>query len=223
MGAFDLPAFVPEVIRRHYRSKSWSALLPKWYDEPRVSEYMEGLRGELYVDVGASFGYYLRKLSSNFRRMIAIEADPSIFKFLQENAPPNCTPVNLAVADEVGISSFHVPAGQYNFGVGSLLPLSERAAWVTPTAYRTFKVKASTLDALLSSEPQVDLVKVDVEGAENLVLNGAANVMERIERWLIEIHNHRDVPIISRMMRRSGYTTKQLDERHYVFERGRRS
>ena len=99
VGAFDLPAFVPEVIRRHYRSKSWSALLPKWYDEPRVSEYMEGLRGELYVDVGASFGYYLRKLSSNFRRMIAIEADPTIFKFLQENAPPNCTPVYLAIAD----------------------------------------------------------------------------------------------------------------------------
>jgi FkbM family methyltransferase len=189
-----------------------------WYDEPSVSRFMSTVRGELYVDVGASFGHYLRALSSNFRRMIAIEADPAIFKFLTESSPVNCKPINVAVAEKAGFAEFHVPAGQYNFGVGSLLPLEQRAAWVAPTNYRSFTVRTTTLDSILSAERDVDLIKVDVEGAEMLVLAGATHVMKNIARWLIEIHNPTERRAIVRLMTRHGYHSMKLDDRHYIFE-----
>ena len=219
VGAFDLPTFMPDLISRYYRSKCWSVLLPKWYDEPKVSECLSSLRGELYVDVGASFGHYLRRLSRNFNRMIAIEADPNIFKFLVENKPANCRAINVAVADKNGMAEFHTPLGQYNFGIGSLLPAEQRSAWIKPIPYSTFTVKTETLDRLLSTERNIDLVKVDVEGAEKLVLLGASNVMGKIERWLIEIHNPIERKSIEQMMVGHGYLTKRLDENHRLFER----
>jgi FkbM family methyltransferase len=219
VGAFDLPTFMPDLISRYYRLKCWSVLLSKWYDEPKVSDCMSNLRGELYVDVGASFGHYLCRLSGNFDRMIAIEADPNVFRFLVENMPVNCRAINVAVADKIGMAKFHTPLGQYNFGIGSLLPAEQRSAWIKPISYRTFTVKTVTLDRLLSTERRVDLVKVDVEGAEKLVLLGASHVMRKIARWLIEIHNPTERKRIAQMMVKYGYRTKRLDENHYLFER----
>jgi len=219
VGAFDLPTFMPAPISRSYRSKCWSVLLSKWYDEPKVSECMSSIRGELYVDVGASFGHYLRLLSGNFMRMIAIEADPTVFRFLVENMPGNCRAVNAAVADQNGIVDFHVPQGHYNFGVGSLLSAQQRVPWITPISYRTFTVRTVTLDRLLSAERHIDLVKVDVEGAEKLVLLGATNVMTKIDRWVIEIHSPTERKSIIQTMNRHRYRTKRLDGNHYLFER----
>jgi FkbM family methyltransferase len=223
VGAFDLPTFMPDLISRFYRLKCWSVLLSKWYDEPRVSECMSKVGGELYVDVGASFGHYLRRLSTNFDRMIGIEADPSVFRFLVENMPANCLAINVAVADKNGVAKFHAPLGQYNFGVGSLLPAEQRKSWIKPISYKTFSVKTATLDTLLSTERHIDLVKVDVEGAEELVLFGASHVMQKIARWIIEIHNPLEHKRIVQMMIGYGYRTKQLDNDHYLFERGDRS
>jgi FkbM family methyltransferase len=194
-------------------------LVSTWYDEPTISNYVSSLKGELYVDVGASFGHYLQKLSGNFNHLIAIEADPQIFQYLNEAAPANCEAINVAVADRNGVVEFHSPLGQYNFGIGSLLPAENRSSWIKPIPYVTFKVKAVTLDSLLANENHVDLVKVDVEGAEGLVIAGASNVMEKIARWLIEIHNPSERERIVETMRAFGYEIKKIDERHYVFQR----
>ena len=219
IGAFDLPTFMPTSISRSYRRKCWSVLLSKWYDEPKVSECMSSIRGELYVDVGASFGHYLRLLSRNFRSMMAIEADPTVFRFLVENMPRNCRAMNAAVSNKNGEANFHVPLGHYNFGVGSLLPAQQRVSWTNPASYRTFAVRTITLDRLLSTERHVDLVKVDVEGAEKLVLLGATNVMTKIDRWLIEIHIPIERKTITQIMTRNRYRTNRLDGNHYLFER----
>jgi FkbM family methyltransferase len=219
VGAFDLPKLIPYAIRHSYRMKCLPGLVSAWYDEPNVSNYLIGLKGGLFVDVGASFGHYLQKLSGNFNRLIAIEADPQIFQYLKEIAPPNCKAINAAIADKNGVAEFHSPLGQYNFGIGSLLSAEQRSNWIEPLSYVTFRVNTITLDSLLSDEDHIDLVKVDVEGAEGLVIAGSSNTMWKIARWLIEIHDPAERERIIQTMRNFGYGAKKLDEKHHLFER----
>jgi hypothetical protein len=73
------------------------------------------------------------------------------------------------------------------------------------------------------TERHIDLVKVDVEGAEELVLFGVSHVMQKIARWIIEIHNPLERKRIVQTMIGCGYRTKRLDNDHYLFERGDRS
>jgi FkbM family methyltransferase len=50
------------------------------------------------------------------------------------------------------------------------------------------KVKCTTLDRLTASIPQIDLLKVDVEGAELAVLEGAHETLKKTKRIVVEIH-----------------------------------
>ena len=53
-------------------------------------------------------------------------------------------------------------------------------------------IEGITLDTLLKDEKIIKLIKVDVEGAEKLVLNGMRNVINRVENLLIECHLDED-------------------------------
>ncbi len=65
----------------------------------------------------------------------------------------------------------------------------------------------------------VDLVKVDVEGAEWLVLKGAEPVMGRLKSWIIELHNPNDKTTLARYMDSFGYACEWLDATHAYFRR----
>ena len=75
-------------------------------------------------------------------------------------------------------------------------------------------MKATTLDVLLKNEPCVDLIKVDVEGAEWQVLDGTRKVMPRIKSWIIEIHDINRKQELEDRLSLEGYVTKWLDEKH---------
>src|SRR5690348_6691978 len=45
--------------------------------EPRMSDYLKGKRGRIFVDVGAYHGHYSLLLSRNFEQIVAIEPVPA--------------------------------------------------------------------------------------------------------------------------------------------------
>jgi len=232
--SFDLPkpmnALVPMWMRRRlaedYAMKSLKAT---W--EPNVMNFMREIRGRLFVDIGANVGIYATLLEHNFDRIIAIEADPMVYDRLQKLCPSNCKPLNVLVSNIEEEVSFYrkLPSSEngtdlkdlaWGSWAGSIYPANKQE-W-TPNAQTEEEIRlpSSRLATILAKEAVVDLVKVDVEGAEWLVLEGAEPIMSKIKCWVVELHEpHRSLELETRM-RKYGYNKIEwLDTSHIASQR----
>ena len=131
--------------------------------------------GGYYLDLGANIGAILVPLA--LRRpdikIIAVEAAPWVFRYLKENVVlnnlKNVKLVNKALFDKDGVElDFFSPHDK--FGKGSLSPVFSREA---------VKVTTTKVDSLIREYnfPQVDVVKLDVEGFEYFVFKGATEML----------------------------------------------
>lgn len=71
--------------------------------------------------------------------------------------------------------------------------LDEKGRWYAPCSkMKKFNVKTVTLDKSLPADAQVDMMLIDVEGAENFVLHGAFDIIARSPnlKILVEWSNH---------------------------------
>lgn len=137
--------------------------------------------GSFFVDVGANCGYYTilaTKIVGVDGRVDAFEPEPRNYARLQANLRLNgeFTQVRVhevALADAQNDATVFTPlsgpeAG--NHGVPSLFR-------GTAGEYRESRVRTERLDAVLS-EKQPDVVKIDVEGAEHLVIKGMSRILQ---------------------------------------------
>jgi FkbM family methyltransferase len=132
--------------------------------------------GGLLVDVGANIGYMslLWTAQSAEARAIAIEASPRVFPRLQANVAANqlmerVTTLNVAAGREPGSVPFDLGPEEQT-GWGGLAGSSSAG---------TINVDVVRLDVLLKDEPQIDVLKIDVEGADAWVLMGAEKLLRR--------------------------------------------
>jgi FkbM family methyltransferase len=145
-----------------------------------------------FVDVGANWGYFTllaAHLVGARGRVLSLEPDPRLFATLQENLALNAydwalaLPVAAASAPGTLTLSGYDEAGE-NWGLS-------RLAEDGPGG-QTFQVAAEPLDALLDRQgiDRVDLLKMDIEGAEELALRGMEKGLacHRYERLLLEVH-----------------------------------
>ena len=131
--------------------------------------------GSVFVDVGANVGYFTLLASTLGARVVAYEPTPSVFARLKENVALNgfedAQLVNAAVMDKPGTLSLHIsgddPEANSLFG--------DDAQDNTPCV----RVPAITLDDDLAARgiQHVDLLKIDAEGAEPFVLDGATRLL----------------------------------------------
>jgi FkbM family methyltransferase len=127
--------------------------------------------GDTFVDVGANVGYFTLLASTLGARVVAYEPTPSVFTRLRENVDLNgfhhAQLVNAAVMDKPGTLSLHLsgddPEANSLFGDDA----------------QSVQVPAVTLDDDLASRDiqHVDLLKIDAEGAEPFVLDGATRLL----------------------------------------------
>jgi FkbM family methyltransferase len=184
-------------------TQSWE---DKWSEyEPEVRNCIKRLRGNIFVDVGASRGEYSIGMARHFRRVYAFEPLPENVKWLKQaivrRKRANITLLPFAVADRTGQAVLHInPKNMY--GGSSLLGGGmESNSVVVPTV---------TLADTLPVGMTINLVKVDVEGAEWLVLKGAEPIMPQIERWMIELHDPVREKELDSYLRQYGYRTSWL-------------
>jgi FkbM family methyltransferase len=134
--------------------------------------------GDCVIDIGANVGYYTMvaaKLVGPAGCVHAFEASPRTAAWLVANAALN-PGANIhvhihAVTDRCGETQFFTAAPDRT-GYSSIRDLGEQA-----TAVAT--VPTISLDSILSELPPTRLVKIDVEGAELLVLRGMRGLIER--------------------------------------------
>ena len=134
------------------------------------------------LDVGANIGLYSLGLShlAPEGRVYAFEPSPGTYGHLQANVETNgaanVEAFNLAVSDTTGTVRFHdfsfFSAGSFSSDKGSLLSSESYGS-------QAFEAATTTVDDFVADQgiDRVDLIKVDVEGAELSVLAGAEKTL----------------------------------------------
>ena len=148
--------------------------------------------GMCFVDVGANWGYHTllaAYLVGKRGKVISLEPDPRLFSTLEANVKRNglsqVMSLQLAASNETGILRLvGYDEKEGNFG------LSHMAS--DNSAKNSFEVKAQTLDVLFDEVTldKIDLLKMDIEGAEGFALQGASKALSNhyIDRLLLELH-----------------------------------
>lgn len=132
------------------------------------------------VDVGASRGDVLRRLVrlAPDGNHFAFEPLPEFARLLGESFP-SVHVRNAAVSDTNGNASFNRVVNMP--GLSGL----RLRRWESGLDVEELSVEVTRLDDALPADYRPDLIKVDVEGAEETVLRGAMNVIARSSPVLV--------------------------------------
>lgn len=151
------------------------------YERRTVALVEELLRpGMAMVDVGAHVGYYSLVAASLVGvggAVWSFEPDPATRRFLDQNVAANGFAERVTVMGQaVGATEATQPLFRHAADSGSSSLLQRQAGGLAPV-----DVEVTTLDSWAASAgwPSVDLVKIDVEGAEAGVLAGMRGLVNR--------------------------------------------
>jgi FkbM family methyltransferase len=178
---------------RYYRY-AWSTpredLVETNWDDEAAGAFARLVKGKRRVfDVGANWGFYVL-LAHRHRdagcEIVAFEPHPRSAKELRTqivlNGIGDVTVVEAAISDQGGGTIEFVDTGS---AIGQKLAAVDTEF----VKARRLAVPTLTLDEAAARYGSPDLVKLDVEGAENLVLEGGRRVMREARPALIvEVH-----------------------------------
>ena len=164
----------------------------------------ESTTSEIAVDVGANYGSYSVLFSRSFGKVISFEAHPTTFKVLELNVTQirNIEVKAMAISSHQGTALMHEYRANHS-GSASLEDLRE----MNKTPLRSYPVEKSTLDIQLQSiASSIGLIKIDVEGHELEVLQGAHKILSESKPTLIFEHNTGDKEVLD-FLKNHGYIT----------------
>lgn len=177
----------------------------------------------IFWDIGANIGFYswfVRRFPS-IQQVVMFEPDPTNFalitRTIHKNAISDCKAINAALSDISGEAPFLVDSA--SGATGSLETVSERknkhSLHHVYQMDETIICRTMTVDGLIAEGvPQPDLMKIDVEGAEHLVLNGAEMLVSRHRpTMIIETSN---TELVRRLFI-TGYTVFRIDDTNLLF------
>jgi FkbM family methyltransferase len=172
--------------------------------EDSIARFLARISGTVFIDAGANIGFYTSLLNKNFITTFSVEPHPQDARILRTKLPNchNVIVVEKAMSDTKGTAFF-------SFKTQSL-------EWFRNE--KRIMVETDTLNNLLHDYDidKVDLIKVDVEGAEWKVLKGAESLIKRIFSWMVELHNwdYTKKIELEEWFRTRLYQTKWLDKNH---------
>jgi FkbM family methyltransferase len=131
--------------------------------------------GGTAIDVGANQGFFAFALSKVADRVIAFEANPDYARFARWMLRKRAEVHEMAISDKAGRATFYVPLsddGMVLHFAGNLKQTHSQFS-----RQKTYDVELRTLDSYRLTD--VRFIKVDVEGSEREVLDGARNIILR--------------------------------------------
>ena len=140
------------------------------------------------MDVGANIGlasiFYANKHPQ--ARILAIEPEPSNFEMLRKNVQqyPNITPLPLALWKEDAALKIANSEGDYwGFRIEEVGHSID--------SFRQDLIHGTSLDRLMKAHglDYIDLLKVDIEGAEKEVFESSAAWIDRVGAIAVECHD----------------------------------
>lgn len=157
--------------------------------------------GNTFIDIGANSGFFTLLASRRVGPdgcVISFEPVPSMRKRLLENIAlndmRNVQVHDAAISNLEGVLPlFEGPEGHK--GISSLRHIDDSTA--------TIEVKTLPLDTFESALASVNLVKIDVEGAEQLVLEGMTAILNKHHPYIV-------IEITDEYLRAFGHKATQL-------------
>lgn len=170
-------------------------------------------KSQIGMDIGAHRGYWVLAHAPAFApqtKVLLIEPDPNNFSYLLQNLALNrafwyTLPLPLALWNAPGFLPLRAPA-QDRLSLYSSYLLRVEPAF---QGEETFRVPVTTIDALvlLLGLERVEWIKIDAEGAEVAILQGARQTLDRFSPSLwIEVHDTWDQLLA--LLQELGYTVR---------------
>lgn len=213
-----------------YETGVWKDMISGEYDTFFI-DYLQklDLTGKVIYDVGAHFGYSamcFAALTGETGTVIAFE--PNVFNkkrfeyFLTENKDLEkvIRIYDIAIADKAGEEDFNFNDNlDDGTSSGSFIESShtfyEKDSYEKNLGYKKVKTRTISLDSLSDigvTEPPY-LIKIDIEGAEYLALEGARKVIsEHKPMLLIEIHSIFNMLKVGQVLHDLNYKIELLKE-----------
>ena len=149
--------------------------------ESNIYEFSPSKNARTIIDCGANMGLSVLYFSQNYpnHQIIAFEPDPEIFSILKENVATfnlkNVTIYQKAVWDKVEVLTFFADGK-----MGGRLKNSYKHA-------KPIEIETVPLADFINED--VDFLKIDIEGAEGVVLNGFKDILHKVRHIFFEYHN----------------------------------
>ena len=191
-------------IRKHLNGEVYKfvptlALSSDTYEPHVLSWLREWLQpGDTFWDIGANFGFTslpAARIVGTSGRVIAVEPSPSNLAWLKRHIVLNqyeniVTVVEAAICEQ---TSGSVTFSLLNNGCSpsNSLMFSNAVNGESPEVTRQVSVPAKSLDSLLAEQGRSPkLVKIDVEGAELMVIKGATQLLssDKAPILLLAVH-----------------------------------
>jgi FkbM family methyltransferase len=206
-------------LRVRTGTSDWRTSRSVLADRSYLADGGELPRDAIVVDVGAHIGSFtlLAAWMAPEGRVLAYEPEPSNFEMLERNVGLNgLTHVRAAACAVGGV------AGERELFF-SAKPSSTGGHSLVRPGGRSIRVRCTTLDRIVADEAldRIDFLKLDCEGAERELLEGAsAETLARVRRGAMEVHGGRDA--IEQVLREAGFSFSGGAKPNYLyFRRGR--
>lgn len=158
-------------------------LLEVWHDRAyeRVPGFLAG-PGDIVVDIGANIGAFTMRQAQRGASVYAFEPNIGPYSRLQKAIHSNglqrrvCA-ANLAMGASAGWGTLVVQGGN---STGGSIDVEKNGG-----------IRLTTLKLLCEerSVKQISLLKIDAEGSEFAILLGATDILDRIQRIVLEYHS----------------------------------
>jgi len=141
-------------------------------------------KDEVFLDIGANMGMYSLLVKKNEGIPIVFEPEPSLKKFFIRIKDIYINYYDVAISNQEKNDFFYI-SDDTNVGASSLI--SSKNKWKESGYVEKIEIKTSRLQKVLSKNilSNVKLVKIDVEGAEEMVISGMLDILKynHFEIW----------------------------------------
>lgn len=226
LGSFYTEGSVVTIKRGHLAGMKWRRF------HRHVNGYWAGIyemvlqdllahelrEGSVFYDVGANAGFF----SLLAARLVGSSGCVYSFEPVEENAVDiesqmilngihNCEVHRIALSNKPGILQMHTGP---NSSMGRIVTSEEAKQSAAPL----LSVDVTTLDSFAPKHRPPDLIKIDVEGEEANVLDGARSILNlpQAPTLVIELHGETVGRAVAEILRSYGYRLMDLVEKSLV-------
>jgi FkbM family methyltransferase len=147
---------------------------------------LDGVHRGTAVDIGANVGMWARPLAAVFSQVIAVEADDRAYAELCRDLPANVRAIHGAACNYTGEVTIYKRPSSEQTSLLAAHPIGAIGCSDAPVQELAV-VEAYTLNSLCPEG--ADFVKIDIEGAEVVVLSAASPELWQRTTFVVECHD----------------------------------
>lgn len=154
---------------------------------PRVSNHSKDIK---IIDIGSHIGLSILyfKYLFPYANITGYEPNPLLFKILENNIHRNSIKnvklYNYAISNTKGVNDFYISSEDDWYSTGS----SYKKQWKGKQNRKLIHVNTININEILKKSINIDILKIDIEGAEHDIIDKIIKYTDTIKNLIIEIH-----------------------------------